>query len=111
MENQHTFFRYQNNPSFVQDGTEMIRNRSNPIKDNTTAKSSPFTKRGRFRIIYDILSVSRKHSHKTNILYGANLSFHMLEKYLDLLVTQRMIMIKDGLFLITDKGKESLNIN
>ena len=68
--------------------------------------NSSFTKRGRFEIIYDILSISRRSANKTRILYRANLSFSLLKKYLDLLMTQGMLIENDGTFSTTKKGKE-----
>ena len=82
----------------------MIKNGSAPDKENSVTPT--FTKRGRFEIIYDILQVARKNAQKTHILYGANLSFYMLEKYLNLLVAQELMEENKGVFSVTEKGKE-----
>ena len=41
-----------------------------------------FVKRGRLQIIYEVLSVARKAVGKTRIIYGCNLSYDIVQKYL-----------------------------
>ena len=59
-----------------------------------------FVKRGRLEIIYEILSVSRKPTKKTRILYSCNLSYDQLQKYLGYLGQN------DLLNSFSNKGKE-----
>ena len=68
-------------------------------------------RRGRFRLISDILSAAKNPSTKTSIVYAANLSFEQAQKYLDMLE-------EDGLleshrsghkkYETTDKGRRFL---
>jgi len=74
---------------------------------------SIFVKRGRFDIVYEILSLSRRPVQKTRILYGCNLSYDQLQKYLDYLISRGLLnrFKKSGreVFHITEKGREFLN--
>ena len=71
---------------------------------------STFTHRGRFEIIYDILSKSLKPTQKTRILYSCNLSFSQLQKYLKYLESNNLLktIYYNGklTYQATDKGKE-----
>jgi len=68
-----------------------------------------FVKRGRLEIIYDILSVCRNPVNKTRILYRCNLSFDLLQKYLEYLISHGMLTNNpEGSFQTTEKGKEFL---
>ena len=56
----------------------------------------------------DLLVLSRQPIKKTHMLYNANLSFHQLERYLDMLQTMELIEIVQTPFKgykITDKGE------
>ncbi len=74
---------------------------------------SDFGKRGRFEILYGILSVCRKPAKKTSILYRCNLSYSQLQKYLDYLVSHTLLGSQENegrrFFQITEKGKEFLD--
>ena len=59
-----------------------------------------FVKRGRLEIIYEILSVSRKPTQKTRILYSCNLSYDQLQKYLKYLSHHELLGSS------SNKGKE-----
>ncbi|MDH5794615.1 MAG: transcriptional regulator [Candidatus Bathyarchaeota archaeon] len=59
-----------------------------------------FVKRGRLEIIYEILSVARKPTQKTRILYSCNLSYDQLQKYLKYLGHHSLLSSTDN------KGKE-----
>ena len=61
-------------------------------------------------IVAAILDVTNSGASKTKIMYGANLSFSMLEKYLKLVQSSDLIE-KDGdrLYHLTDKGRDFLN--
>jgi predicted transcriptional regulator len=71
--------------------------------------------RGKFEIIKDILQVisnaRNPGSKKTHIMYGANLSFKLLERYVAE-VLQAGLVCYDGVcfYAITNKGKEFLKI-
>jgi predicted transcriptional regulator len=70
---------------------------------------SGFTKRGSFRIIHEILSVCAVPSKKTRIVYGCNLNFGMLQKYLEYLVDAGLVSFLKGEgkehYVTTEKGK------
>ena len=61
-------------------------------------------------IVRDMLSVASEKVRKTRIMYQGNLSFDLLEKYLNLLVGSGMLEAKeDGkVFVATPKGLELL---
>ena len=62
--------------------------------------------RRRFEIIGDILSVAEKNSvKKTRIMYVANLSHRLLEKYLREAVGLGFLAVNDDGYQITEKGK------
>ncbi len=63
-------------------------------------------KRSDVAITLDILRLVRKGEKKTRIMYGANLSYEMLTRYLDFL-TERAFIQADaatGAFRVTDRG-------
>ena len=71
-----------------------------------------FSKRGRFEIIYSILVAIRRDNPgalKTHILYRSNLSHQLLNKYLELLVKNKLVKTrkigKKLVYEITDKGR------
>ena len=67
-----------------------------------------FSRRGRFEIIHDILTLCLKPVQKTYIMYQANLSYTQLQKYLEYLVQTELLELKsieeDVLYLVTEKG-------
>lgn len=66
--------------------------------------------RDRLHIIADILSITRKRASKTRIMYQANLSYKLLCKYLDRVITAGLVKTEDGrLYVLTRKGKEFLS--
>lgn len=69
-----------------------------------------FVKRGRLEIIYEILSVSRKPTQKTRILYSCNLSYDQLQKYLKYLSHHELLSSSNSKgkerFQTTEKGLE-----
>jgi len=71
-----------------------------------------FRKRGRFKIIYEILSISQTPTPKTHILYRCNLSHDQLQKYLKYLTNNgllRTVQEKNReYYQITERGKEFL---
>ncbi|MEO0250910.1 MAG: winged helix-turn-helix domain-containing protein [candidate division WOR-3 bacterium] len=62
-------------------------------------------KRCPLKIIADILLISRKNVKKTHIMYGANLSYALLNKYLNKISNAGLInRSPEGYYKITDKG-------
>ena len=70
--------------------------------------------RDKLEIVKDMLHVaegaSDSGSKKTHIMYGANLSFKLLTKYLNEVLDAGLICEKNSCYLITEKGKEFLKI-
>lgn len=67
--------------------------------------------RGRLEIIADILSVARKPSTKTNIVYSANLNFEQAEKYLENCVECELLEVEEESskkYVTTKKGYKFL---
>ena len=68
--------------------------------------------RSRLDIIKDIIEVTDKAgesgSKKTHIMYGANLSYKLLTKYLQEILTAKLICRGELCYIITQKGKEYL---
>jgi predicted transcriptional regulator len=67
--------------------------------------------RRKFDIIADILNVVSRSPRKTQIMYQANLSFRILEKYLAELKGASLICFKDEnqCYALTLKGQQFLN--
>jgi predicted transcriptional regulator len=67
--------------------------------------------RSRIQIAADILQIAKAGSRKTKIMYLGNLSFDLLQKYLDMLVNYELLEIHDGpekSYIATQKGKQFL---
>lgn len=67
--------------------------------------------RSRLDIIADILSVAKRgKAKKTQIMYGANLSYAVLTKYLTEVIEACLIRFekKTRCYVLTDKGREFL---
>ena len=67
--------------------------------------------RSRIQIAADILEIAKDGSRKTKIMYLGNLSFDLLQKYLDMLVNLGLLEIRDGderVYTATAKGREFL---
>ncbi len=60
----------------------------------------------------DILNKASQRVNKTEIVYGANLNFSMIERYLPLLMERGLIMKRDGaegvLYQTTERGRDVL---
>jgi len=71
-----------------------------------------FIKRGRLEIIYEILSICREPVQKTRVLYGCNLSYDQLSRYLKYLIARGLLRLveRDGkkLLQVTEKGRKFL---
>ena len=62
-------------------------------------------KRNNLDIEADILTIAREGSIKTWIVYGANLNFKMIKRYLDGLLSRGMIEQNGKLYMTTEKGE------
>jgi predicted transcriptional regulator len=67
--------------------------------------------RGKLDIIADILRVASRKPKKTQIMYQANLSFRVLQKYLKEISNASLICFEDETqcYALTSKGKEFLD--
>lgn len=65
-------------------------------------------KRSRLEILQEIMHLAGQGHKKTRIMYGANLSYEMLNKYMDFLRTKGFITVDEetGKYAITDTGLE-----
>jgi predicted transcriptional regulator len=67
--------------------------------------------RDRMEIAAGILEIAKNGSRKTRIMYLGNLSFELLQKYVDLLVRLELLEIRDGpdkTYVATEKGRQFL---
>jgi predicted transcriptional regulator len=64
--------------------------------------------RDRLGIIAAVLEASRAGSSKTHIMFKANLSFKLLEKYLTLVTEAGFVHLKDSSYNLTIRGEEFL---
>ena len=69
------------------------------------------TYRGRLDIIADILSVASNEAKKTKIMYQANLSFKVLQKYLAEVIEASLVSFEGTkqCYQLTDKGRKFLD--
>ena len=67
--------------------------------------------RGRLDIIADILQVASQNAKKTQIMYQANLSYKVLQKYLKETLDSSLICYADEerCYIVTEKGREFLD--
>lgn len=68
--------------------------------------------RGRLDIIADILNVASRDAKKTQIMYQANLSYKVLQRYLADVARAQLISFVDSkrCYSLTDKGREFLAV-
>jgi len=74
-------------------------------------KNVPLQRRTRIDITAEILRIANDGAKKTQIVYGANLNFKLLRKYLDELEKAGFIMRdlkKQGIIKTTEKGEHYL---
>ena len=64
--------------------------------------------RDRQSIIAAILETANSGANKTRIMFGANLSFKLLDKYLDLVVCNGFVQVHDSLCLLTETSRDFL---
>ena len=61
--------------------------------------------RNRLDIIADVLEVTKAGVRKTRIMYGANLSYTLLTRYLNDVIVMGLVRRDDGnIFKLTEKG-------
>ena len=60
--------------------------------------------RDRLDIVRDMLSAALVRVRKTNIMYKANLSYHLLEKYLDSLLEAGLVECDGNFYFTTKRG-------
>ena len=65
--------------------------------------------RDRVSIVAAILEAATGGANKTHIMFGANLSFSLLEKYLDVAVNSGFIRPENSKYHLTERGHEYLN--
>jgi predicted transcriptional regulator len=64
--------------------------------------------RDRLSIVVAILKASDSSLSKTRIMFAANLSFKLLEKYLDLVIGAGFLRVDGSTYLLTTQGREFL---
>jgi predicted transcriptional regulator len=77
--------------------------------DRARERRRPY--RNRMEIAASILEIAKNGSRKTRIMYLGNLSFDLLQKYLDLLVNLGLLSVRSGdekMYVATEKGREFL---
>jgi predicted transcriptional regulator len=74
---------------------------------DTVIKEKEMMKRSKHVIISRILDICQNGANKTRIVYQANLNFRTVDPYIDLLIKNNLIEIKQGktiLYETTDRG-------
>ena len=67
--------------------------------------------RHKLEIVRDVLSAATEKKKKTRIMYQANLSYVLIEKYLKSLLDNGLVAcVEDSFYLITKKGKHFLEM-
>ena len=66
--------------------------------------------RDRLCIIAAILEATNYGSSKTRIMFSANLSFKLLEKYLGLVMSAGFVQVSGSVYLLTESGREFLRL-
>jgi len=67
--------------------------------------------RDKLEIVRDVLSAALGKEKKTRIMYQANLSYQLMEKYLTNLLETGLVVCMDGTsYMVTKKGKEFLQM-
>lgn len=62
-------------------------------------------KRDFLSIVADILEAAHSGTSKTRIMHSANLSFQLLEKYLETVISLGLIEVKGSAYTLTDRGR------
>ena len=66
--------------------------------------------RDKLKIIVDILSVVKNGAKKTHIMYQGNLSFTLLNRYLDEVLSSGLVNRVGQNYLLTDAGSRFLDL-
>ena len=77
--------------------------------DRANGRRRPY--RNRMEIAAGILEIAKNGSRKTRIMYLGNLSFDLLQKYVDMLVNLGLLDIRNDherMYVATEKGREFL---
>jgi predicted transcriptional regulator len=64
--------------------------------------------RDRVSIVAAILEAANLGASKTRIMFGANLSFSLLEKYLGVVLDADFVRVEDSRYVLTEHGREFL---
>ncbi len=64
--------------------------------------------RDRLSILASILEATGSGATKTRIMFRANLSFKLLEKYLDAVISAGFVRFEGSIYALTDLGREFL---
>ena len=64
--------------------------------------------RDRLSIVAAILDAANSGASKTRIMFSANLSFSLLEKYLDVTAKAGFVQVSDHKYVITESGRSFL---
>ncbi len=64
--------------------------------------------RGRLQIIADVLSIVKNGAKKTQIMYGANLSYRVFSRYLTDVLDAGLVSFGGDCYNLTQKGQEFL---
>ena len=67
-------------------------------------------KRSKYEIIHDMLETISPGAKIMHIMYKSNLSYEVTRKYVDKLTEKELIMQKDNLFFLTEKGQMLLKM-
>ena len=67
-------------------------------------------KRSKYEIVHDILDQCQNGAKKTWVMYRANLSYDLATNYLSELVKRGLIENREGMYYITDKGRQLLEV-
>ena len=65
-------------------------------------------RRNELDIMADIVMVARNGSHKTGLVYKANLNFKIVKKYIKRMFDNGFLEKRDGMFYSTQKGIDFL---
>jgi predicted transcriptional regulator len=62
--------------------------------------------RDRVSIVAAILEIAEQGARKTKIMFRGNLSYALLNKYLDLVIGAGFIRVEDSIYQLTERGRE-----
>ena len=68
------------------------------------------SKRSQYEIVQTILNQLQEPRKKTHVMYNANLSYDLTVNYLNKLQELGLVTASDGLYTITDKGRQILDL-